>query len=216
MGSYTTGTYKFYKPASNDYVDPELDVANNLDIIDSTIFNFLNWSNPALSPLPVAGNVVGKKAIDPKTNIVYVWNGTAWVPINIINCGETWTNLTMVDSTYFSGSGSDLNGRAAWRYTNSDHNHVELKGKIFRTTAIPNNTSISLCATGSIPNPVPSGSGRYFNLPPGIGSSNINNNNGARIAVNSDGSISAYHYGTSNAGDINNYFSLDSIKYPTA
>lgn len=212
MGSYTTGLYKFFKPGSGDFVDPELDMENNFDILDDKVYHALNWNAPTLSPLSLAGNVLGAKAVDPKTNFTYVWNGSTWVLFSSLNNNEPWNNLTL-NSDYFSGTGSNINGRAAWRYTNSAHDHVELKGTIFKLTAIPNNTSITLCNAGSVPSPN-AGNSRYFNIPPGIGTSNPNNNNASRIQISTTGAIVATHYGTSVAGDINNYFSFDPIRYP--
>lgn len=212
MGSFTSGRYKFYKPASGDFVDAKADMQNNFDILDGTIYPILNWKNPTTSPLPLSGNILGQRAVDPKTNFYYVWSGTAWVKFNLLNDNEPWNPLTL-NSDYFSGDGSNLYGLAAWRYTSNAHDHVELKGKVFKMTAIPNNTTISLCNAGSVPSPN-AGNSRYFNSPPGIGSSNINNNSACRIQVSTTGAINATHYGTSNAGDINNYISLDCVRYP--
>lgn len=217
MGSYTNGRYPLYRPNPSDFVDPKRDMQDNFDVIDGKIYPTLQWHIPSTSPLPLSGNLTGFKYFDPRTNLVYVWNGLQgrWAIFKNQNANNGWNNLTLATG-YGSGGGDDIYGRASWRYTTPEADHVELKGKIYKFDgAIPNNVFTVVAAAGSLPIPG-AGNTRYFHIPPGIGSSNPNNNSSCRLSVGFDGALNFIHYGTSVNGDINNYICLDGIYYGVA
>ena len=118
---------------------------------------------PTVSGLPLSGNNVGDQAFVQETNRLYIWNGTGWYNIALIN-----TNPTIDSNSYDAAYTLDSNGGTStviqliasdpegipiqWSYTASDSAqyfaNITNDSSVFTITAKSNDSIWSYDSTG--------------------------------------------------------------------
>jgi hypothetical protein len=215
MGTNTTGTFKFFKPAATDLVDPAIDIAPAIEKLDTRIFSLTNYKVSTDNAPSMTGLENGSKVYDSKSGrIKYFYNDPLLGPqlLNIpkVNNVNPW-NAIPLNSGWTNNDTAPLTF-VAWRYFDNDTTRVELKGRFTNLSGIANNSVLNVTGIDAVPRPP---TNRDFGTMPGMGVNNLENNIAGLIIVSSTGQISVVHYGTSTTGSIENYMCLDNIIYST-
>jgi hypothetical protein len=216
MGTNTTGTFKFFKPAATDLVDPAVDMVPAIEKLDTRIFSLTNYKISTDNAPSLTGLENGSKVYDSKSGrIKYFYNDPVLGPqlLNIpkVNNVNPWNNIPLIGG-WTNLSPTEPLALAAWRYFDNDTTRVELRGRITNLAGITNNAAINVTNVGAVPNPPFQ---RDFSTMCGMGASNLENNNSGLVIVTAVGQVFIIHYGTSTAGAIENYMCLDNIIYST-
>jgi hypothetical protein len=217
VGSNTTGNYRFFKPGIDDLVAPDLDMEPHLNTLDSRVYGLTRYRVSTINNPDITGMENGWKVLDQKTGrIKYFYydpvTGPQLLNVPKVNNTNPWNPINLVGG-WVNNDVNDIWSAPAWRYLDGDVTRVELKGRITGAgNTIPNNTSITVTGNDAVPRPT---SNRFFGSQPGTGNTNNESNNASRILITNVGLIAVVHYGSSTAGAIENYITLDNITYTT-
>lgn len=217
MGTLTSGRFKFFKPLGTEFVDPNLDMDGNFNILDDSVYNFIRYRTNSTGVLPTDLKIDGAKLYDyysAQLKILRTLDGGVtygWVNAYRSNNVNAWTKINFL-APYVTGSGITNPDVASWRWTDPGHTHVELRGKFWNGSgALVNNANTAVTNASEVPAPAFE---RAFEMTPGISSANnpASNSMSSRISVLATGVINYAHYGTNNS-TVDNYISLDNIVY---
>lgn len=215
MGTLTTN-FKLYKPASTEFVDPEIQLNRNWDILDSAVKRLLEYEYSIL-PVPDITNSVDRARFYKaySNSIMTYFKGGNFFYQDPTAFVATWTSLApyLDDSLQFQDHPSYPIGYRMIRRTNSPTTYeVELTGAVWKGgDTLETNTNVTFA--NAVPTEMRPTIAKYFSMSGGNTAANFCI---ARVGVFTDGTLQFKRYGddpSNPAQSPENRIEMTGIKY---
>lgn len=218
MGDYTSN-FGFWYPGSNDFVNPAIDQAKNFQLYDSPPIRDRFFKTTYRNRNAIPGSLVpyyGQRSFNHDQlllkygEVISIPPGYDVEPMTeALLSGDdsfSWTSIALINGWNYDGA---LYLPPAYHQYG---NMVELRGVVRLNSydQIPQNTEQTITAVGAVPAP---GIHEDFNVTTGVAAASPFSGNG-RITIYNTGQIRGRRLlGTNAAGSVENYLSLDGIRY---
>lgn len=215
MGEYTENL-KLYKPDPTEFIDVDVQLNRNWDIVDKDIKQLLEWEYSTETSPNITDSKSRSKFFKSYSNSLqmyfksgnFFWQGPS-NPVMPWVSGSSWLN-----TGWSEHSDSKLFVRRNERKSPATKVEIEWVGAIWTGgTLIPANTNFTLMTAGSIPETYRPGKSCYFTMWAGNTSSNYSF---YRLFIGSNGSMLARRIGSDPSSSEENRLELVGVKYDPA